>query len=414
MKKNLFVKVMAVVMMGIVALGGMPVYGAEVGTVNEAEEAVGSYTFSLADRNTGEVYDLKDEDGYYYFESDMDNTPTIEDAGNGFYWQHNNNGTCDVVATVCDTEGNPIPEENLDRGKFSIEVEREEYAYGVSGYMKTEGDMSSVVVVNENMVDDTGKVWVGIRPNLCYQPGDVWLTIKYDDSELKIHYHVTNKNKLYCSSIVDKNEFVVEEGEVVNITGLKHFPEDYTSLNGKCRPYAMNWKVFNGQDSYNLGGTYYPCGKEALADYLWQIHGLLEDTHGVLDVLSYDDTSINIKFNVAGAYIVSYGLCYVNVTVLPKGSTPVAPVDPTEPTDPTPTEGTYFLGDVNVDNKVEANDALEILKDVVGLGTSEVYSQKGYKLADVDGSGDVSATDALEVLRMVVGLTEKVTVQLEF
>ena len=38
MKKNLFVKVMAVAMMGLVTLGGMPVYGAEDVSVNEAAE----------------------------------------------------------------------------------------------------------------------------------------------------------------------------------------------------------------------------------------------------------------------------------------------------------------------------------------------------------------------------------------
>lgn len=59
------------------------------------------------------------------------------------------------------------------------------------------------------------------------------------------------------------------------------------------------------------------------------------------------------------------------------------------------------LGDVNQDGLVTAEDALDILKSVVGL----LEADETFKtLGDMDGNGEITAEDALEVLKKVVGL----------
>lgn len=56
------------------------------------------------------------------------------------------------------------------------------------------------------------------------------------------------------------------------------------------------------------------------------------------------------------------------------------------------------LGDVNMDNRVDAEDALAILKHTVHLELADET------FADVDGNGVVNAMDALLVLKSIVGL----------
>ncbi|MBR6548049.1 MAG: leucine-rich repeat protein [Clostridia bacterium] len=62
------------------------------------------------------------------------------------------------------------------------------------------------------------------------------------------------------------------------------------------------------------------------------------------------------------------------------------------------TGGSY--GDVNEDGKVDATDALEILKSIVG---KTKFTARQQIVADVDLSGKGDAADALEVLKKVVG-----------
>ena len=61
---------------------------------------------------------------------------------------------------------------------------------------------------------------------------------------------------------------------------------------------------------------------------------------------------------------------------------------------------TYLLGDVNGDGEIKANDALEVLKAVVG---KTVLDGTQTLAADVNKDGDVKANDALEILKKVVG-----------
>ncbi len=97
-------------------------------------------------------------------------------------------------------------------------------------------------------------------------------------------------------------------------------------------------------------------------------------------------------------------------TETPAPTEPVAPTEtpaPTEPVAPTegpteePTEDPVMLGDVDENGKVEANDALLTLKQVVKL-VELTDSQK--VAANVVTGDDIKADDALQILKYVVKL----------
>lgn len=64
------------------------------------------------------------------------------------------------------------------------------------------------------------------------------------------------------------------------------------------------------------------------------------------------------------------------------------------------------LGDLDGNDSISAEDALCVLKHVVG--TSQL-SETGKRYADVNGDGSVTAEDALDILKKVVGLIEDFT-----
>lgn len=68
-----------------------------------------------------------------------------------------------------------------------------------------------------------------------------------------------------------------------------------------------------------------------------------------------------------------------------------------------------YYGDVNMDGKLEAADALFVLKHVVMLPTDpqtefDPQNEQARQLADVNGDGSIAAADALCILRVVVKL----------
>ena len=63
-----------------------------------------------------------------------------------------------------------------------------------------------------------------------------------------------------------------------------------------------------------------------------------------------------------------------------------------------------LMGDVNGDGNVTAEDALAILKHVVGL---EELTGDSLTSADVNADTGITAEDALDVLKKVVGLLDK-------
>ena len=78
-------------------------------------------------------------------------------------------------------------------------------------------------------------------------------------------------------------------------------------------------------------------------------------------------------------------------------SVPDVPSQPESPTDPVET---YHLGDVNGDEKVDAKDALLVLKYAVG---KTLLTEQQIQAAEVNGDGEINAKDALEILKYAVG-----------
>lgn len=139
----------------------------------------------------------------------------------------------------------------------------------------------------------------------------------------------------------------------------------------------------------------------------------------VLDVFAPDNTSeltgaaeaLTVKFppDPTEPPATSEAPTTAPVTDDPTTTTPVTD-DPTttdpvtdDPTteSPEPSEEPEFeLGDVNMNNRLDAGDATMILRHVVGAG--EPLSEQQQALADVNESGTVDAGDATLVLRAVV------------
>ena len=67
-----------------------------------------------------------------------------------------------------------------------------------------------------------------------------------------------------------------------------------------------------------------------------------------------------------------------------------------------------LYGDVDASGKPDSNDALTVLKSVVGKVTLTDDQQKA---ADTDGNGKIEATDALNILKQVVGKIDKFPVE---
>ncbi|MDO4543685.1 MAG: endonuclease [Clostridia bacterium] len=80
-------------------------------------------------------------------------------------------------------------------------------------------------------------------------------------------------------------------------------------------------------------------------------------------------------------------------------ATPTPTPSPT-PT-PTPTSGTFLLGDVDGNGRIEANDAAGILRHVVQI---KQLDDEALKRADVDKISGVSSGDASVILRFIVQL----------
>ena len=67
-----------------------------------------------------------------------------------------------------------------------------------------------------------------------------------------------------------------------------------------------------------------------------------------------------------------------------------------------PTSGTYLMGDVDFDGRIDSGDALFVLRASVGL---ETVNDTLFKFADVDGDNKITAADSLDILRYSVNLS---------
>ena len=91
-------------------------------------------------------------------------------------------------------------------------------------------------------------------------------------------------------------------------------------------------------------------------------------------------------------------------------SQPDAPSQPDEPSQPeSPTDpAVYRLGDVNQDEKIDAKDALLVLKYAVG---KTVLTDHQIQAAEVTGDGKIDAKDALEILKYAVAKIDKFPIE---
>lgn len=80
----------------------------------------------------------------------------------------------------------------------------------------------------------------------------------------------------------------------------------------------------------------------------------------------------------------------------------IADADPDPTPDPTPQAVT--LGDVDLNGKVELNDAVTVLKAALGIVTLEGDAATA---ADVDKDGNINLTDALNVLKFALGIIKE-------
>ncbi|MDR2531819.1 MAG: dockerin type I repeat-containing protein [Oscillospiraceae bacterium] len=71
-----------------------------------------------------------------------------------------------------------------------------------------------------------------------------------------------------------------------------------------------------------------------------------------------------------------------------------------------PDPDNVLLGDVNGDGEIDEEDALEILKFLVGLESAldEMTEDEALAVADINGDGEIDEEDALEILKFLVGL----------
>lgn len=144
-----------------------------------------------------------------------------------------------------------------------------------------------------------------------------------------------------------------------------------------------------------------------------------DDIYGQQPVYVY---AINIGGSVGSDYNTCLGNKTVTITQVTASPTPtntpaaLPSTYPKETSVPTtsnpptsvPTElpkQKYLYGDVNLDGEVAADDALEVLRHVVGL--TILTGDKEQALADITYDEKIEAVDALEIIKVVVQLRNK-------
>ena len=85
-----------------------------------------------------------------------------------------------------------------------------------------------------------------------------------------------------------------------------------------------------------------------------------------------------------------------------------APSVPDEPSQPSQPEEPVRFGDVNEDGKIDAKDALDVLKYSVGKAN---FTSRQITAADVDGKDGIDAKDALQILKYSVHKITKFPVE---
>lgn len=168
-------------------------------------------------------------------------------------------------------------------------------------------------------------------------------------------------------------------------TSRRHYP--YMSGRGKAINNPSSKDIFLGcpvyyQSGQNISHTTICVGKNSA---------------GVPIVDSHNKDYYHVRWNYWGD-----STHYYTVQLTKTNGTGNAAVTPA-PATPRPVISTNVLGDLNDNGKVDAGDALESLKGIVGLYK---FTEKDMEIGDVNGNGVIDATDALLVLKKTVSLID--------
>ena len=133
-----------------------------------------------------------------------------------------------------------------------------------------------------------------------------------------------------------------------------------------------------------------------------------EDRYGILPIEGF--VLKGLADSAAQQYAINSRVAFETVSATDIPDVPQLPDEPETPTDvpETPTDLPYTLGDVNNDGKIDAKDALMVLKFAV----NKIELTEAQKLAaEVDGKEGINAKDALEILKYAVKKIEKFPIE---
>lgn len=151
--------------------------------------------------------------------------------------------------------------------------------------------------------------------------------------------------------------------------------------------YASDWKIYQGTDTKS---------ETVAAEYVTNSEGKVTQIIFALPDNSYDGVYVNM-FVDAMNYSPDAWLAFDFANAVK-----IADADPDPTPDPTPQAVT--LGDVDLNGKVELNDAVTVLKAALGIVTLEGDAATA---ADVDKDGNINLTDALNVLKFALGIIKE-------
>lgn len=145
--------------------------------------------------------------------------------------------------------------------------------------------------------------------------------------------------------------------------------------------YASDWKIYQGTDTKS---------ETVAAEYVTNSEGKVTQITFALPDNSYDGVYANM-FVDAMNYSPDAWLAFDFANAV-------------KIADPDPTPQAVTLGDVDLNGKVELNDAVTVLKAALGIVTLEGDAATA---ADVDKDGNINLTDALNVLKFALGIIKE-------
>lgn len=268
--------------------------------------------------------------------------------------------------------------------------------------------------------DATGLTSIKI-PKSVTSIGEDALAIYTSDDKLRLiveegsyaeDYAAMNGNYYMTYSEFDAEENPVLTKETMNTLIEKNGFNDLTICADKGVKYLFekgSMTAADGMESYDFGttittnyGTAALPASVAEGDFVAKISynyaGQLSDKSLVKIPVGKEYTGQGMKYSLLKADNTLGESCYVTAD-----TDGYITIEESSCGDAILTLTSVVAGDTNQDNAITAEDALGILKHVVGLAELTGDTLLG---ADVNGESQVTAEDALEVLKKVVGLVE--------